>query len=215
MKALVFASSLALIASAGLAQANTITGSIWENDPTGAGNATPANVPLTTPNVTFSVVGPLDFQSGPLYTIGEFLASGPNPSTVFTGAGQLGNTLDNTIFDFQGQVTVTNGQTFTAGHDDGLTLTIGGVTVISAPGGTSFVNTTETYTGPSGTFAFNLVYGECCGAPAALAIDLPLIGGSVQGQTPIPAALPLFATGLGLFGGAAGWRRRRKAALAS
>jgi hypothetical protein len=168
---------LAAVAVASLAtvgaQANTVFGSIWENDSTGAGSATPANVPLTTPNITFTAPDPLAFASGSLYTIGEFLSSG-NGSTVLTGAGDLGNTMVNTLFNFTGSVTVTHNQTFTAGHDDGLTLVIDGITVINDPGPTSFVNTTETYTGPTGTFAFQLVYGECCGAPANLSIDLPL-----------------------------------------
>jgi hypothetical protein len=38
-------------------------------------------------------------------------------------------------------------------------------------------------------------------------------GGGGQGQTPLPAALPLFATGLGALG-LLGWRRKRKAAAA-
>ncbi len=148
-----------------------ILGSIWENDVGGASDATPANVPVTTPNVTFDLPGSsIDFSSGGLYTIGEFLSSNGSGTTVLTGASQLGNTLDNTIFNFTGTVTVTNGQSFQAGHDDGLTLIIGSDTVINAPGGTSFVLTPGTYTGPSGTFAFQLVYGECCGAPADLEI---------------------------------------------
>jgi hypothetical protein len=43
------------------------------------------------------------------------------------------------------------------------------------------------------------------------------LGGEIRGflaATPIPAALPLFATGLGAFG-LLGWRRKRKAALAA
>jgi hypothetical protein len=167
---------LAAIAVASLValrvEANTIDGSIWENDPTGAGDATPANVPGTAPDVTFSVTDPINFASGNLYTIGEFLASGG--ATVLTGAGELGNTADNLLFNFTGQVTVTHGETFTAGHDDGLTLVIDGITVIDDPGPTSFSSTTETYNGPSGTYDFQLVYGECCGAPADLSIDLPL-----------------------------------------
>jgi hypothetical protein len=164
------------------AMANPITGSIWENQPTAASDATTANVPSTPADVTFSTTAPINFSSGSLYTIGEFLASGTG-STVLTGSGQLGNTLDNTIFNFLGQVTVTSGETFTAGHDDGLTLIIDGIPVIAAPGGTSFVDTTETYTGPSGTWDFQLVYGECCGAPAALAISLPLQNAPDSGST--------------------------------
>lgn len=171
------------------ASASTVIGSIWENDVTGASDATPANVPTTTPDVTFSTTTPINFASGGLYTIGEFLASGSG-STVLTGSSQLGNTLDNTIFNFVGTVSVTTGQTFTAGHDDGLTLVIGGITVINVPGATAFSTTTETYTGPSGTFAFQLVYGECCGAPADLSISLPLQ------SAPEPSSVFLVGTGL-------------------
>src|SRR5580692_11425782 len=82
MRKLLIGTTIALF-SFSVAHAATVTGSIWENDPTGAGNATPANVPLTTPNVTFSVNSPINFASGNLYTIGEFLSSGG--ATVLTG----------------------------------------------------------------------------------------------------------------------------------
>jgi len=180
--------------------ASTVAGSIWENA-AGATDATPLNVPTTTPDITFTTSTPINFASGSLYTIGEFLASGSG-STVLTGSSQLGNTLDNTLFNFVGTVSVTNGETFTAGHDDGLTLVIDGITVISAPGPTAFSNTTSTYTGPTGTFAFQLVYGECCGAPGDLAISLPL----QSSVSPEPSSLPLLAVGLIALG--AGLKRK-------
>jgi len=204
--AYVFAASLTMLLI-GPAQAGTVTGSIWENDVTGAENAIPANVPSTTPNVTFSTDTPINFHSGSLYTIGEFLASGSG-STILTGAGELGNTLDNTIFNFVGSVSVTTGETFTAGHDDGLTLIIDGITVISAPGGTSFTNTTNTYTGPTGTFAFQLVYGEAFGAPAGLAISLPLV--SPPPGVPEPSTIGLGSLGLFALFGVAKRRMRRQ-----
>ncbi len=166
------AAVMALSVGARTARADTISGSIWENDAAGAGDATLANVPGTTPDVTFSVNSPFTFASGGAYTIGEFLTSGG--ATVLTGAGELGNTLLNTFFDFKGTVTVTNGQTFTVTHDDGLSLDIGGLLVIDQPGPTPPVTQTFTYTGPSGNLPFELVYGECCGAPAELQISLPL-----------------------------------------
>jgi hypothetical protein len=145
------------------------------------------------PDVTFSVPSPnpactgvfagdtLCFNSNAsanAYTLGGFLASGG--ATVLTGsAAALAANLDNTVFEFTGTVTVTGTVTspemFQAGHDDGLTLTIGNVTVISAPGPTAFTTTPATYNGPPGTFPFDLVYGECCGPPAVLGISLPLV----------------------------------------
>jgi hypothetical protein len=40
------------------------------------------------------------------------------------------------------------------------------------------------------------------------------VTGSTALATPLPAALPLFATGLGMLGGVLGWRRKRKNAAA-
>jgi hypothetical protein len=37
---------------------------------------------------------------------------------------------------------------------------------------------------------------------------------TIQAETPLPAALPLFATGLGAFG-LIGWRRKKKAQAAA
>jgi hypothetical protein len=126
------------------------------------------------------------------YTLGGFLATGGATNIVENTPGALAANLDNpappggccywgpgTVFEFTGMVTVTSGQTFTAVHDDGLSLTINGNPVITAPFGTS-VNgptspTTGTYNGDSGTFPFDLVYGECCGPPAALGISLPVV----------------------------------------
>lgn len=166
-----------------------IYGSIWENDPTGASDATPANVPGTTPDVMFSLAGTdINFESGSLYTIGEFLSSGG--AVITSGGSEAGNTIDNTIFNITGTVTVTNGETFTAGHDDGLTFIIGSDTVIDAPGETSFTPTTGTYTGVSGDLPFQLVYGECCGAPA----DLEISGLDLVSSTPEPSSVALMSS---------------------
>ena len=192
-----------------VAQADPIvSGSVWLVPPGAAGNAIPANVPAAPADVTFQAPSdPLSFDSrgSPAtdYNLLNFLLTGGAFNIVEHTAGALSNTTNNHLYQFLGQVTVTNGQNFGVLHDDGLTLIIGGLTVINAPGPTPPILTNAIYTGPTGTFDFQLVYGECCGPPAALIIQLPLIT-----QVPEPGTLLLMAIaliGLGLT------RRRRTA----
>jgi hypothetical protein len=179
---------LAALQSAGTSsQAASVIGSAYLN------NSASQNAVISfshgPPDVTFSVPSPnnsactgdfagdtLCFNSvaaGNGYTLGGFLITGG--ATIVTGTpAALAANLNNTVFEFTGTVTVTNGQSFQAGHDDGLQLKIGSNLVINAPGPTAFTTTAVTYTGPSGTFPFDLVYGECCGPPAKLGVSLPL-----------------------------------------
>ena len=167
----------AIVASAGasLAHSNLITGDLWHVPDAVARNAIPANVPGTTPDVTFDVNSPLNFTTPG--TVQTFLNSGGAFNFVENTPGTLGSTLSNgvtsTIISFSGVVTVTNGEHFTVAHDDGLTLIIGGVNLGFNPGPTAPITSTATYTGPSGTFPFQLVYGECCAGSAVLRVDLP------------------------------------------
>ena len=187
------------------ASANVVTGTEYAVTQAEAGDATPATVaglPAGDLAATFSEPStPLSNHSGSAYTVGEFLASGGATGITYDNGHAGTDTLDGTLFDFKGTVTVTNGETFTVGHDDGLTLVIGGTTVISEPGPTSFVVTTDTYTGVAGNLSFELVYGECCGAPADLSISLPLV-------SPVPEPAALGILGVGLIGLGAIRRRR-------
>jgi hypothetical protein len=186
----------------GTAQATPITGSLWTVSEAVAQNAIPANVPLTAPDVTFDVNAPLDFNLdfNPLHiglqTVIDWLLSGGafningSASALSTQMEVSGST--GTIVQFLGLVTVTTGQMITVTHDDGVTLIIGATNLGFPPGpaGFPFDVSTAIYTGPSGTFPFQLIYADCCGSPAYLRVAL-------QPQAvPEPTTLALLGSGL-------------------
>ncbi len=204
LKKLAFAAALCA-AGAGAQAANTAHGKLWHVPEALTFNAVPANVPLTPADVEFDVLSPFNF-SGSSTTVGNWLASSAAFNIAEATAGTLASLMDDgtvgTMLEFQGQVTVTNGMQFTVTHDDGLTLIIGGVDLGFNAGPTAPTQSTATYNGPSGTFAFQLVYAECCGGPAVLQVDLPFVAG-----VPEPETYALMFGGLGLVGFMA--RRRR------
>jgi hypothetical protein len=165
----------------------TLTGSLWEygntqpdatSTPTG-----PANVTFTVPNGNLNFWGNDGDPNGD-YTIGGFLASGG--ATILTGSGEAGNTIDNTIMIFQGFLSVNHGQQFSDVQDDGLVLTIDGLTVLNNPGPNAPTGFSGTYSGPSGDVPFMLEYSEVAGGQAQLKIDL----------TPVPEPSTIIAGGL-------------------
>jgi hypothetical protein len=195
-------------AGVGTAQANTISGNLWHVSEATSQNAIPANVPGAPPDVTFLVNSPFNFNASSA-TVGTWLASSGASSIVENTAGTLASLMDNgsqgTLLNFIGSVTVTTGQMFTVTHDDGLTLIIGGLNLGFNPGPTAPTTSFATYTGPSGNFPFQLVYGECCGGPAVLQVDLPF---SNTPAVPEPSTWLLLGSGLV---GLAAWRRKKAA----
>ena len=198
-----------MFTSIGTVRANLVFGSLWEiGGPDNGGGiqyATITNIPTTPPDLTFSVNSPLSFDSRNAtngYTIGGWLSTGG--ATLVTGTSEAGNSVNNIFIEIAGLVSVTNGQQFTVTHDDGLTLVIGGQTVIDAPGPTSPNQTIGVYTGPTGNEPFTLVYSEVDGPPAVLQLDLPL-------AVPEPTMARIAGSSLLLLLGMRALRRRRRA----
>jgi len=195
-----------LIAATGVQAQNVAVGNLWHVPEATSQNAIPANVPLTTPDVIFSVNSPFNFNATGA-TVQTWLNSSSAFNIIENTPGTLASLMDSgtqgTLLSFTGTVSVTHNQTFTVTHDDGLTLIIGGLDLGFNPGPTAPTTTTITYTGATGNFPFQLVYGECCGGSAVLQISLPL------NAVPEPETYAMMVAGLA----ALGWvsRRRRRA----
>jgi hypothetical protein len=187
--------SALLFGAFSLIQAAPITGQLWAVSNSVAQDATLSNVPAS---------APLNFNSPG--SVNAFLTSG-GAFNISGSTADLNRAISPALIEFTGLVTVTNGQQFTATHDDGLTLNIGGATVINVPGPTAPTQTRVTYTGPSGTLPFTLVYGECCGGSAVLQIDLPF---QPSPTVPEPATYAMMAGGLALVGLTRRFTRRGK-----
>jgi len=149
-----------------------------------------ADVTFTTTGINFNTTGS---------NVSTWLAS--NPFALNGLVDTVGASLmDATIWEFVGNVSVTGTvatpQTFTVAHDDGATFVVNGQTVINAPGPTSPVVTTGSYTGgASGNAPFDLIYTECCGGPAVL--NIGLLAPANAPTVPEPGTLVLVAAGIG------------------
>ena len=190
---------LAAVASVGVAHASTFTGTVY-ND--ASGNVVNPST-LGTALGSFTVSS-FNFNVGPGYTagnsnftIGKFLSGGSNLVIDSTLANK---TVASTEFVFTGSTYLVHGQSYSFTHDDGMTLSIDGVSYINTPAQTVAIASTFIYTGVTGNHSFNLDYASNSLSPSVLT------GSFTPAATPEPSSFIMLGTGII---GAAGMVRRR------
>jgi hypothetical protein len=199
----------ALLAIAPLAaHADTVSGAVWVGGTTGAIPGTLPGAPSATfllgnAHSPFNLYG----DTGSSYTISGFLTSGGDSLLYTSGAGVGGGSLDNTLFVFSGFIDLAPG-TYTVTHDDGVIVTVGGVTEIDSPNPTSQENSTFHVSTDTGLVPFEIEYAEVDGPPAILTANSASFG--TFGITPTPEPSSFVLLGSGLLAAAGMMRRRMK-----
>lgn len=203
-------SALSLFSFASLLHADYINGTVWSVPASTAGSTPVAGSAPgagATELATFSANG-IDFSGdGPgAYNIGGFLASNGVASNItYMNGATAASDLNNTLWEFTGSATFTNGETFNVVHDDGVNMYVNGTAVLLDPGPTAPVTSTFTYTGATGTFNFDFIYTECCGGTADFSTTI--VPNAPSAPEP-PSGLLYAAAGLALSG--LRWLGRRK-----
>jgi hypothetical protein len=178
------------------------------------------------------LVGGAEISSAATIIQSQHFGPLPGPSSVtavpltFNLFNPSNGILTSVGFNLTGQIAETIGVTNVTATIDipilGGSLGIGPFTITQSP---ITVNATNTDTGNAvlkyigvGTFEASFAYSALCGLGTPFSCG-PGFSGDVAftytyspvAAVPLPAALPLFATGLGVLG-LLGWRRKKKAA---
>jgi len=204
----VLAGAVSALFLAGTAHAQ-VTASIYTNQQTAAENATLAQQGTLGAATATTTVGLMNFNpsdSTAVSTIGDFLnnPAGLNPSVASANLG-------NTYFVFTGQLYLLAGaNAFDLRYDDGVELSIDGLTAWSDPDPTAAVDNAFVYnTLTAGVHNFALSYGECCTLPATLQFS---VNGNYVGDVPEPATWAMML--LGFAGIGLTMRSRRRPVIA-
>lgn len=136
-------------------------------------------------------------------TLSSFLGAN---ATNLSGAG--GDSFQESVLVFSGLISLNAGvNNFSVTSDDGFELKIDGTVVSFFDGlrGPNSAPSTGSFTAPTaGHYAFDLLYyeGNVSQARLEVALNGKIIDDTVTkpGVIPVPAALPLLASALGLFG---------------
>ena len=169
--------------------ATATSGTVNFMNPAGSGSL--MNFLLSDPTTSLSTCTTVTVGAVTYNCATQVMSTGTDTTQSPTTYGQ--------ILEITGTALFTGGTTYSITHDDGVTVTLDGSTVISSPGPQS--GTVSTFTTTSGLHTINIVYGECCGNPADLITNLPA-------SIPEPNTMAFMA--LGLAGVLAGMRRRRR-----
>lgn len=173
-------SELAFGTTNGPAAVYTFYGQVWTNE-TISSNVVLANIPTNPPVLTFtcSNASPIlqrfyfyASKSVPYnnYTIGDFVTNQSTfelgvgwtnncPGQILTGSTFSTNSITSVVVLINGYISVTNGETFTYHHDDGMTLLIAGSTYVNEPF-TGVYSGTFNYVGLTGIQTLTIFYGN-------------------------------------------------------
>jgi len=199
-------------------------------------SVTPASAATVSYNVAFSLSGFSSFNSSSSGTYENGTATGSfditYDPTIAAGAGYSDQSITGVISNLKYTVTdPTLGGTITLNPITTFTFSSGTLALYSdyaADQSKSFTGIPDLVIGinglpvspPSGESAagdvwFSVINDQYNETSSGTATFTQLLGGGTQTTTPLPATLPLFATGLGTLG-LLGWRRKRKnAAIAA
>jgi len=207
---LIALAAAALAFTAVNANADFITGYGWVTTEAIVGSATgatKANLPGTSPDVSFTTTGLNLSSSLANGTVAQWMSSSTFPLHNLVDKVAASQQLDPTIWEFFGNISVTSSEVFSISQDDGVTLYVNDLQhpLFSNPGPNSLINEHATYTGPtSGNVPFEVIYTECCGGPAAVQIGVLTAPATV----PEPGSIVLLGT---VVCGIVFFRRRRNA----
>jgi len=138
--------------------------------------------------LTDSAATGLALAQGPGTTASTVAMSG-GPGNTFGGCGT--NNCYSTWWDISFTLTGNVASTpVTVTHDDGVVVIVNGVAELTANGPTSAENSMFNFSGSAGQ-TVNILYDECCGAPAQLTFALPL---GTAPSVPEPGSIVLFGT---------------------
>ena len=201
LSALLLATSLG---AATYAHADAITSATIYTGVTDYNNADDA-ANQTANHATFSISGTgINYNTGASAAAAATIAGFLNNPTFSNVAGSFTSTVAPTTLEIiiKGTLTLTAGEVLALTHDDGASLALNGVEVITSTGPT--VAKTSTYTeATAGTYSFVLNYAANNLEPSVLNFKA---GGVNVGATPEPSSFVLLGSGLVT---AAGFIRRR------